>query len=88
QHYLSYALGFDAFRDIHFYHHPLLTADGEKLSKSAGATSIRYLRQQGMKREELYTLIARHLTGQRQDLVRNWEELAALVAINASKLQG
>ena len=63
QYYLSYPLGADAFRAIHFYHHPLLTADGEKLSKSAGATSIRYLRQQGMKREEIYALIGRSFLG-------------------------
>ena len=98
QYYLSYPLGADGFRDIRFYHHPLLTAEGEKLSKSAGATSIRYLRQHGMKREEIYGMIAPSLgsrEGFSDDLhdgfsapVRSWEELAALVAIRASRLQG
>ena len=62
--YLSYALDAEAFRDIHFYHHRLLvTGAGEKLSKSAGATSIRFLRQQGLSAAEIYALIAREVVG-------------------------
>lgn len=88
QYYLSYALGADAFREIRFYHHPLLTAGGGKLSKSAGATSIRYLRRQGMKREDIYALIARFSGfGRSGPAVRNWEDLAAFVETRASRLQ-
>lgn len=64
QQYLSYSLDAEAFREIHFYHHPLLTeASGEKLSKSAGATSIQYLRRQGLAAAEIYGLIARRFLG-------------------------
>jgi glutamyl/glutaminyl-tRNA synthetase len=60
--YLSSALDAAAFREIRFYHHPLLaTGAGEKLSKSAGATSIRYLRQQGLQAADIYALIAREV---------------------------
>ncbi|WP_209330300.1 glutamate--tRNA ligase family protein [Lunatimonas salinarum] len=37
-----------------FFHHPLLTDAGTKLSKSAGHTSIQYLRTQGIHREAIY----------------------------------
>ena len=70
--------GAEAFRAASFYHHPLLVgAGGEKLSKSAGATSIQYMRIQGMEVVDVYTHIARLLG--REDEVRGWEELAALV---------
>jgi glutamyl/glutaminyl-tRNA synthetase len=81
--YLSYPLGAadfaDAagFRDVRFYHHPLLMAGGEKLSKSAGATSIQYLRRQGISAGEIYGLIAREVAGNAE--ARDWEGLAALV---------
>ena len=104
QHYLSYFLDAADFREAHFYHHALLAAPGgEKLSKSAGATSIRYLRQQGLAAADIYTLIARSLapdapagrfsepgytTARFSVPVRNWEELAALVDLRASRLQG
>ena len=70
QFYLSYPLGAAdfpgaaAFRDVLFYHHPLLTTDGgEKLSKSAGAMSIQYLRGQGLGAGEIYAMIAREVAG-------------------------
>lgn len=66
--YLSYPLGATGFpgaagfRDVRFYHHPLLTTgSGEKLSKSAGSTSIRYLRRRGLGAAEIYDLIAREV---------------------------
>ncbi len=41
QAYLAEILGLSAFREIRFEHHPLLLgADGEKLSKSAGAKAL------------------------------------------------
>jgi glutamyl-tRNA synthetase len=49
--------GAAAFKKIKFIHHPLLMEGGEKLSKSAGATSINYLRQQGASPAEIFTLI-------------------------------
>ena len=56
--WLAAELGFDAFRRIRFYHHPLLKAlNDEKMSKSAGATSVQHLRRQGFKPAELYSMI-------------------------------
>lgn len=52
--YLAELLGLDAFRNAQFYHHPLITGnEGEKLSKSAGSTSIKAYRKTHS-REELY----------------------------------
>ncbi|MBX2905616.1 MAG: hypothetical protein KF744_06225 [Taibaiella sp.] len=46
--YLAQVLGYVSFLNTTFHHHPLLTGtDGAKLSKSAGATSIQYLRARG-----------------------------------------
>lgn len=58
QHELARALGEDRFDKIAFYHHPLLLdAAGKKLSKSAGSTSVRYLRQHGKKASDIYAMI-------------------------------
>jgi glutamyl-tRNA synthetase len=79
QHYLSFCLpGAGAFQDAGFYHHPLLVGDGgEKLSKSAGVTSIQYMRKQGMNAVDVYKHIAR-LLGKDVE-VRGWGELSGLV---------
>lgn len=70
--------GAPAFRDAKFIHHPLLTAaNGEKLSKSAGATSIRYLRRQGASPADIFMLIARSLGS--EEPVQDWEQLATLL---------
>jgi glutamyl/glutaminyl-tRNA synthetase len=48
QQYLANVLGEERFSAIYFYHHPLLTnGQGEKLSKSAGAFSVKHWREQG-----------------------------------------
>ncbi len=39
---------------ISFYHHPLLTSKGEKLSKSAGASSIKHWRNRGRTLAEFF----------------------------------
>jgi len=84
--YLSYPLGAAGFagaagfREVRFYHHPLLTAGGEKLSKSAGSTSIQYLRRRGLSAADIYKIIAREVVGLlRAEDVRDWAGLAALV---------
>ena len=82
QNYLAPYIDAGAFCDISFYHHSLLMASGnEKLSKSAGATSVQYLRKEGKKPEDVFTAVA-VLMGFEQP-VNNWEELAALVGIFA-----
>jgi glutamyl/glutaminyl-tRNA synthetase len=62
QHYLADVLGFANFKNITFYHHPLLMENGsKKLSKSAGAMSIKYLREQGETAEDIYARIGQML---------------------------
>ena len=89
--WLARELGRPAFGEIRFYHHALLmegVADAPmertggdqmrpatKLSKSAGATSVRYLRGQGIRPAELYPMIVRMLGMDFQ--AGSWEELAA-----------
>jgi glutamyl-tRNA synthetase len=58
QHMLAFMLHENAFNNIAFYHHPLLMAGRDKkLSKSAGSTSVRYLRQSGEKPSDIFALI-------------------------------
>ena len=58
QHYLADVLGLPAFKEITFHHHPLIMEkDDKKLSKSAGATSIKYLRKQRKTAAEVYKMI-------------------------------
>ncbi len=63
QHALASALGKgNEFGAIGFYHHPLMMdASGQKLSKSAGATSIKYLRESGKTPAEIWGLIAAYI---------------------------
>jgi glutamyl-tRNA synthetase len=68
------------FRGAQFIHHSLMTdVDGEKLSKSAGATSIHYLRKQGASAADIFMLIARTLGSGAP--VRDWEQLATLLFV-------
>lgn len=78
QHALAQALGLDAFAGITFHHHPLLTDEaGEKLSKSAGSTSVKYLREQGYSPADIFNSIAKMID---PDLsAENWPQLAALL---------
>lgn len=78
QHFLAEKLGKgEEFGTIGFYHHSLLMADGErKLSKSAGDTSIRYLRKQGLKKKDVYTMIAK-MRGKEGE-PGSWEELVEI----------
>jgi glutamyl-tRNA synthetase len=56
--YLTEQLPANNFHTIAFFHHALLTgANGSKLSKSAGDTSIQYLRKEGYSRKEVYSLL-------------------------------
>jgi glutamyl/glutaminyl-tRNA synthetase len=67
-----------SFSDNFFCHHLLLPDPaGGKLSKSAGATSVQFMRKEGKSPENIYTMIGEMLgsTGR----VRNYQELADLV---------
>jgi glutamyl-tRNA synthetase len=79
QHELGFALGTKSFNEIAFYHHPLLTGpDGIKLSKSAGAPSIKYLREQGKKPADIFKLIAGQLNI--KEHVAGWQQLGDLMS--------
>ncbi len=74
QAYLAQALKQDAFREITFYHHPLVVgADGNKLSKSEGATSVHHLKKDGKTPEQIYSLIGTHFGA--GEKVSTWGEL-------------
>ena len=74
--YLASILQEPSFSHTVFYHHPLLlSASGEKLSKSAGDTSLQYLRSQGIIKENVLQMIAK-LAGLHQK-INSSEELAA-----------
>jgi glutamyl/glutaminyl-tRNA synthetase len=70
--YLSTKLQPNNFAETAFYHHKLMhDSEGEKLSKSVGATSIQYLRGQGHKPSDIYTLLAKMLSI--PEPVANWQ---------------
>jgi glutamyl-tRNA synthetase len=65
---LARILGKEEFAKTTFYHHPLLKGpDQSKLSKSAGAYSIRQLRQDGKSLADLFLLLGQSL-GLNQEL--------------------
>jgi glutamyl/glutaminyl-tRNA synthetase len=77
QQYLAEVLGESRFRNITFYHHPLLLdAAGKKLSKTDGDISIQYLRRQGVTPAEIWSRIAAAM-GKTAE-VSDWKELALL----------
>ena len=78
QHYLAQVLQQPDFQKITFHHHPLLMEKGEKLSKSAGDTSIKYLREQGKKATDIYEEIGK-MMGLPGDL-RGFESFAKLIS--------
>jgi glutamyl-tRNA synthetase len=51
-------------------------ASGTKLSKSAGSTSVKYLRENGKNTQYVFTLIASML-GVNQT-INNWQQLAGI----------
>jgi glutamyl-tRNA synthetase len=70
---LARILGKQEFAKTTFYHHPLLKGpDQSKLSKSAGAFSIRQLRQDGKTLADLFLLLGQSL-GMKETL-RSFEE--------------
>lgn len=56
--FLADVMNLDKFGDTRFYHHLLLNAgDGIKLSKSSGATSIRFLRSEGKTPPDIFRAV-------------------------------
>ncbi|MBO9660480.1 MAG: hypothetical protein J7527_16785 [Chitinophagaceae bacterium] len=75
--FLAEMLNEKSFAGIHFYHHPLLTSsDGQKFSKSAGDTSVRFLKDQGKTATEIFSIAGEMfgVTG-----VRDWRMLGEAV---------
>ncbi len=76
QFFLAEALGEARFSKLRVYHHGLLLeADGSKMSKSAGAHSVRWMREAGHHPSEVFALIGR--LAQLPVAVNNWQGLAA-----------
>ena len=77
--FLAEHAGFSGFKNAIFHHHALfLDPDGEKLSKSGGATSVHYLREQGLNAGEILSGVA-ELAGFNVR-VENWEGLVSVVS--------
>ena len=77
---LASRLKLDAYTNSTFYHHPLLSAaNGMKLSKSAGDTSIKHLRSTGQKPADIYLTIAANLGI--KEAVTDYEALGKLLLL-------
>ncbi len=62
--FLAQKLDFQSFTQTKFLHHKLIKDEtGNKLSKSAGSTSIKYLRENGAKPAQIYQLFAEQFLG-------------------------
>jgi glutamyl/glutaminyl-tRNA synthetase len=60
--YLAAQLPPNSFAGVSFFHHSLLSGtNGSKLSKSAGDTSIQFLRKEGYSRAAIYSLLGSQL---------------------------
>ncbi|MBV9987847.1 MAG: hypothetical protein JO301_09215 [Chitinophagaceae bacterium] len=73
--YLAKLLNNTVFAGTVFYHHPLLLNNGRKLSKSAGDTSVQYLRRQGWDARKIYRYIG-EMAGLRE-VTSDWGTLGA-----------
>ncbi|MGN7820488.1 glutamate--tRNA ligase family protein [Chitinophaga sp. 22536] len=76
--YLARLAGMDRFCNTTFYHHTLLMeTPGKKLSKSEGATAVRYFRNEGKTKADIFSAIAGMLGIREQ--APDWETLGALL---------
>lgn len=72
--YLARVCGLQAFTDVTFCHHPLLMSpENKKLSKSAGDTSVHFLRGQQNRPEDIYERIGIMLKNKPH--LKSWEGL-------------
>ncbi len=74
--HLSTLCGLSPFLDVQFMHHPLVRDRGGKLSKTAGSTSLKYVRESGHNKDLFYKWMSRSLG---VDLVSNAAELLAVI---------
>ncbi len=74
--FLASLIGVERFAQTSFYHHTLLAdPSGAKLSKSAGSTSLHFIRQHGATAETLYRELSKFM-----NISESATSLAALVA--------
>ncbi|SHN01557.1 glutamyl-tRNA synthetase [Cyclobacterium lianum] len=59
--YLSACLETNPLSKVTFFHHPLVTAGKQKLSKSSGALAIKTMRQNGWSKADIYRLAGKEL---------------------------
>ncbi len=72
--YMASLLKEESFLNTTFYHHPLLLdVHQRKLSKSAGDTSVHFLRQQGFSAEEVYERLGKEL--HLSEPLKHWRNL-------------
>jgi glutamyl/glutaminyl-tRNA synthetase len=70
--YLAQLSGLNEFLNTNFLHHPLLlNQEGHKLSKSAGDTSLKVMREQGFSADQSYYLLGKQLGIE----VHSWEDV-------------
>ena len=70
-----------SFLKTSFLHHPLLKSDNhEKLSKSAGSTSIQFLRKLGLNKQEVLAKLAEAVGSDLHP--QNWQELFQILEKN------
>jgi len=76
--YLAQALEKASFLEARFLHHPLLLdPSSRKLSKSAGDTSVHYMRQQGLTAQAIYQRLGEAIAT--PHTVKRWQDLAYFV---------
>ncbi len=76
--WLSGQCGREMFKENYFYHHALLVdGEGNKLSKSEGATSVYHLRQQNKKPKDIFASITRTLNIDKAP--DSWDEFVGLL---------
>jgi glutamyl/glutaminyl-tRNA synthetase len=77
--FMADKLNLTGFRQAQFYHHKLQRDEaGQKLSKSAGAVSLQYMRKRGFHAEEVYTLFAEQFLNHSYERVTTYGELEAI----------
>ncbi|MEO3402641.1 glutamate--tRNA ligase family protein [Mucilaginibacter sp. CAU 1740] len=73
---LAKLLGKEAFGETVFYHHPLLLEpSGQKLSKSAGSTSVRFMRMEGKSKRDVFKDIS-GFAGL-DNIAEDWQQLGS-----------
>lgn len=76
--YLADVLEEETFQHTGFFHHALITnSNGEKLSKSAGDTSIRFWREKGYAGQAVLSMLARHSGLEKEPA--SWEALCEAI---------